>query len=75
MICIICITWSKFGLSDFHKLTFTVLRRYFKKPKPKTFVNRDYKTSLMRDFLSETEKYLGKYGFSFAFTCVLDKHA
>ena len=29
----------------------------------------------MRDFLSETEKYPEKYGFSFAFTSVLDKHA
>ena len=41
----------KVSLSDFLKLTFTVLKAYFEKPKPKTFVYRDYKTFLMRDFI------------------------
>ena len=31
------------GLSDFHKLTFTALKMHFEKPKPKIFINKDYK--------------------------------
>ena len=32
------------GLSDFHKLTNTVLKQYFPKPKPKIVNYRDYRT-------------------------------
>ena len=31
------------GISDFHKLEFTVLKIHFTKNKPKEIINRDYK--------------------------------
>ena len=31
------------GISDFHKLTFTVLKTYFQKAKPRIIKYRDYK--------------------------------
>ena len=50
------------AFSDFHKLTFTVLKMHFKKPKPKFVAYRDYKNfnnqKFNLDFLSENEKYV-----------------
>ena len=52
------------GLSDFHKLTFTVLKAYFQKQKPKVIKYRSYKkidsnlfrNDLLNELLSKTFK-------------------
>ena len=36
-------TIIEIGLSDFHKLTVTILKSYFKKLKPKEFIYGDFK--------------------------------
>ena len=41
------------GISDFHKLTFTVLKTYFQKAKPKIIKYRDYKHFDNNDFRDE----------------------
>ena len=50
------------GLSDFHKLMFTVLKMHFEKPKPKIVVYRDHKNFSDERFcwelLWEIEKHL-----------------
>ena len=38
------------GISDFHKLTFTVLKTYFQKAKPRIIKYRDYKHFDNNDF-------------------------
>ena len=38
------------GISDFHKLTFTVLKTYFQKAKPRIIKYRDYKYFDNNDF-------------------------
>ena len=41
------------GLSDFHKLTITVLKQYFPKPKPKIVKYRDYRNFRNDEFRAE----------------------
>ena len=41
------------GISDFHKLTFTVLKTYFQKAKPRIIKYRDYKYFDNNDFRDE----------------------
>ena len=41
------------GISDFHKLTFTVLKTYFQKAKPRIIKYRDYKHFDNNDFRDE----------------------
>ena len=41
------------GISDFHKLTFTVLKTYFQKAKPKIIKYRDYKHFDTNEFRDE----------------------
>ena len=69
------------GLSDFHKLTFTVLKQHFPKQKPRG-VNRQYKNFRNDYFRVELENELLKYDFNNidydnfikTFLIVLDKH-
>ena len=46
------------GISDFHKLTFTVLKTYFQKAKPKIIKYRDYKHFDNNDFRDELTRKL-----------------
>ena len=70
------------GLSDFHKLTFAVLKQHFPKQKPRV-VNRQYKNLLNDYFRIELENALLKYDFNNidynnfikTFLIALDKHA
>ena len=48
------------GLSDFHKLTVTVLKSYFKKLKPKTIIYRDFKNFSNLQFRTELVKELNE---------------
>ena len=48
------------GLSDFHKLTVTVLKSYFKKQKPKELIYRDFKNFSNQQFRTELVKELHK---------------
>ena len=41
------------GIPDFHKLTFTVLKTYFQKAKPRIIKYRDYKHFIKNDFRDE----------------------
>ena len=71
------------GLSDFHKLTGTVLKTIFKKLPPKTVTYRCYKTFSQLDFRFEIEKFLldsdtanaSNDEFVCYFMKVLNKHA
>ena len=71
------------GLSDFHKLTFTVLKQYFPKQKPRVVIHRQYKNFRNDYFRIELENALLKYdinnidydSFIKTFLTVLDKHA
>ena len=49
------------GLSDFHKLTTTVLRRYFPKLKPKVIIYRDYQNFRNDEFRAELDNELLKH--------------
>ena len=49
------------GLSDFHKMTVTVLKTYFKKGHPKIISYRDYKTFSHVSFRHELEKTLSQH--------------
>ena len=71
------------GLSDFYKLTFTVLKQHFAKQKPRVVIHPQYKNFRNEYFRIELENTLLKYDFnnidydSFIkiFLTVLDKHA
>ena len=73
----------KTGLSDFHKLTFTVLKQHFLKQKPRVVIHRQYKNFRNDYFGIELENALLKYDFNNidydnfikTFLTVLDKHA
>ena len=70
-------------LSDFHKLTFTVLKQHFPKQKPKDVIHRQYKNFRSDYFRIKLENALLKYDFNNidydnfikTFLTVLDKHA
>ena len=49
------------GLSDFHKLTTTVLKQYFPKPKPKIVNYRDYKNFRNDEFRAELDNEILKH--------------
>ena len=71
------------GLSDFHKLTFTVLKEHFPNQKPRFVIHRQYKNFRNDYFRIELENALLKYDFNNidydnfikTFLTVLDKHA
>ena len=48
------------GLSDFHKLTVTVLKSYFKKLKPKELICCDFKNFSNQQFRTELVKELNE---------------
>ena len=48
------------GLSEFHKLTVTVLKSYFKKRNPKELIYRDFKNFSNQQFRTELEKELNE---------------
>ena len=48
------------GLSDFHKLTVTVLKSYSKKRKPKELIHRDFKNFSNQQFRTELVKELNE---------------
>ena len=70
------------GLSDFHKFTFTVLKKYYPKQKPKVVFYRKYKNSRNNSFRSELENELPNYDiknmeydtFLRTFLKILDKY-
>ena len=49
------------GLSDFHKLTTTVLKQYFPKPKPKIVNYRDYRNFRNDEFRAELDNEILKH--------------
>ena len=49
------------GLSDFHKLTTTVLKQYFPKPKPKIVNYRDYRNFRNDEFKAELDNEILKH--------------
>ena len=49
------------GLSDFHKLTTTVLKQYFPKPKPKKVNYRDYRNFRNDEFIAELHNEILKH--------------
>ena len=71
------------GLSDHHKMTITVLKRYFKKKDPLTINYRNYKkfdeVKFRKDLLSQLELFdienVDYDVFKDIFMTVLDKHA
>ena len=71
------------GLSDFHKLTISVLRSFFKKNEPKIIQYRDYKKfcneafreNLVRQLLSQDFQTSELKNFKDVVLKVLDKHA
>ena len=69
------------GLSDFHKLTLTVLKIYYKKQKPLVITYRDYKNFSNETFRIELLSAMERYSnISFAdfhseFLYLLGKHA
>ena len=50
----------KIGLTDFHKLTVTVLKSYFKKLEPKKFIYCDTKSFSNQQFRTELVKELNE---------------
>ena len=69
------------GLSDFHKMTITVLKSTFQKAKPKEILYRDYRNFVETDFKTELKIQLEhaeikEYEtFENIFLTVLNKHA
>ncbi len=71
------------GLSDFHKMTLTVLKTFFKKGSPKIISYRDYKRYSPRKFREDLERTLpietlfqiSNDQFMEIFMGVLEKHA
>ena len=52
------------GLSDFHKMTVTVLRAFFKKAEPKVISYRDYKNVTNDNFRLLLEELSGNFDFT-----------
>ena len=52
------------GLSDFHKITVTVLRAFFKKAEPKVIPYRDYKNFTNDNFRLLLEEICGNFDFT-----------
>ena len=71
------------GLSDFHKLTTTVLKQYFPKPKPKIVNYREYRNFRNDEFRAELDNEILKHDinnieyqhFLNIFIEILNKHA
>ena len=71
------------GLSDFHKLTFTILKKYYPKQKPKVVYYQKYKNYGHDLFRSKLENELSSYDinnmkydiFLRTFLKILDKYA
>ena len=71
------------GLSDFHKLTITVLKQYFPKLKPKVVNYRDYQNFRNNEFRAELDNEMLKHHlgnmeyqhFLNIFIEILNKHA
>ena len=71
------------GLSDFHKLTITVLKQYFPKLKPKVVNYRDYQNFQNNEFRAELDNEMSNYDlgnmeyqhFLNIFIDILNKHA
>ena len=64
------------GLSDFHKLTFTVLKQYYPKQKPKVVFYRKYKNFRNDLFRSELENELSNYDINnMKYDIFLRKHS
>ena len=74
---------SEAGLSDFHKLTFTILKMFYAKQKPRIIKYRDYKnfnkTTFRMDLLKELSLSNLQYGdfdrFKFIVNKLLESHA
>ena len=49
------------GLSDFHKLTITVLKQYFPKLKPKVVNYRDHQNSQNNEFRAVLDNEMSKH--------------
>ena len=49
------------GLSDFHKIIYTVLKQYFPKPKPKIVSYRDYRNFRNDEFRAERDNKILKH--------------
>ena len=60
------------GLSDFHKLTTTVLKQYFPKPKPKIENYRDHRNFRNDEFRAELDNEY--HNFPKTFIEILNKH-
>ena len=69
------------GLSDFHKMTITVLKTHFVKQEPKIITYRDYKSFDQPNFRTELNRELSKFNFhdmvnfKRIFLQLLNKHA
>ena len=68
------------GLSDFHKLTFTILKKHFPKQEPSVVIQWQYKNFRNDYFRIVLENALLKYDFSYdnfikTFLTVSEKHA
>ena len=71
------------GLFDFHKLTFTVLKHYFQKQKPKVIKYRNYKkidnkqfrNDLLKELLSKNVQIKHLDSFESTAQYVFDRHA
>ena len=71
------------GLSEFHKMTVTILKTFFRKAPPKIVSYRDYKKFSQVYFRSELHQYLTNYNiyelsndeFVKIFMGIFDKHA
>ena len=69
------------GLSDFHKMSLTVMKTTFPKSQPKIIYYRDYKNFDLAKFRAELREELkksestGYYHFEVTFLKVLEKHA
>ena len=72
------------GLSDFHKMTVTVMKTYFTKSNPKVISYRNYKRFSQFEFRAEVNYYLYNYHsihempndeFVYIFMDILERHA
>ena len=72
------------GLSDFHKLTFTVLKAYFQNQKPtknykkksyKKFDNNLFRNYLLNELLSQNVQTKGFDSFKATAQYIFDRHA
>ena len=56
-----CTTTIETGLSDFHKMTLTVLKQHFKKAPPKIITYREYKNYIPQNFQLEINRAFPLY--------------